>query len=70
MGRYRPFFVCTAVLRVVLRKAHAGALRGGPRLVVSTTRMIGFEGRLQWRRHKLFKLRAKRVQRKKYIAYK
>jgi hypothetical protein len=27
--------------------------------------MIGFEGRLQWRRHKLFKLRAKLVQCKK-----
>jgi hypothetical protein len=27
--------------------------------------MIGFDGRLQWRQHKLFKLRAKLPQRKK-----
>jgi hypothetical protein len=32
--------------------------------------MIGFEGRLQWRRHKLFKLRAKRVQCENAMIYK
>jgi hypothetical protein len=32
--------------------------------------MIGFEGRLQWRRHKLFKLRARRVQCKNAMIYK
>jgi hypothetical protein len=32
--------------------------------------MIGFEGRHQWRRKKLFKLHAKLVQRKKRIIYK
>jgi hypothetical protein len=32
--------------------------------------MIGFEGRHQWRRHKLFKLRAKLPQCEKYIFYK
>jgi hypothetical protein len=32
--------------------------------------MIGLEGRLQWRQHKLFKLRARRVQRKNSINYK
>jgi hypothetical protein len=31
--------------------------------------MIGFDGRHQWRRHKLFKLRAKALQRKKYLCY-
>jgi hypothetical protein len=34
-----------------------------------TIRMIGFEGRLQWRRHKLFKLRAKLVQCENDINY-
>src|SRR5258706_11940495 len=42
--------------------------QGGPSLAV-TIRMIGFDGRLQWRRHKLFKLRAKLPQRKKAISY-
>jgi hypothetical protein len=32
--------------------------------------MIGFEGRLQWRQHKLFKLRAKPPQRKNTKYYK
>jgi hypothetical protein len=32
--------------------------------------MIGFEGRLQWRQHELFKLRAKLPQRKKSWDYK
>jgi hypothetical protein len=32
--------------------------------------MIGFEGRLQWRRQKLFKLHAKPKQRKKSMNYK
>jgi hypothetical protein len=32
--------------------------------------MIGFAGRLQWRQHKLFKLRAKLPQRKKYMQFK
>jgi hypothetical protein len=31
--------------------------------------MIGFEGRHQWRRHQLFKLRAKPLQRKNYIFF-
>jgi hypothetical protein len=31
--------------------------------------MIGFEGRLQWRRHQLFKLRAKPLQRKNRFSY-
>jgi hypothetical protein len=31
--------------------------------------MIGFEGRLQWRRHKLFKLRARPVQCEKIMNY-
>jgi hypothetical protein len=32
--------------------------------------MIGFEGRLQWRQHKLFKLRARPVRCKNGIIYK
>src|SRR6266446_1849184 len=43
---------------------------GGPQSGGVTIRMIGFDGRLQWRRHKLFKLRAKRPRRKKAISYK
>jgi hypothetical protein len=31
--------------------------------------MIGFDGRLQWRQHKLFKLRAKPPQREKDMIY-
>jgi hypothetical protein len=31
--------------------------------------MIGFEGRHQWRQHKLFKLRAKLLQCEKYLWY-
>jgi hypothetical protein len=31
--------------------------------------MIGFEGRLQWRRHELFKLRAKPLQCENYLNY-
>jgi hypothetical protein len=31
--------------------------------------MIGFEGRLQWRQHELFKLRAKPLQCKIYLSY-
>jgi hypothetical protein len=31
--------------------------------------MIAFEGRLQWRQHKLFKLRARRVQCEKTMIY-
>jgi hypothetical protein len=31
--------------------------------------MIGFGGRLRWRQHKLFKLRAKPLQRKKGMNY-
>jgi hypothetical protein len=31
--------------------------------------MSGLEGRHQWRQHKLFKLRAKLLQRKKYLWY-
>jgi len=32
--------------------------------------MIGFEGRLQWRRHKLFKLCAKLLQCEKHFIFK
>jgi hypothetical protein len=32
--------------------------------------MIGFGGRLRWRQHKLFKLRAKLVRRKNRLSYK
>src|SRR6201991_4610943 len=42
---------------------------GRPRLGGFTSRMIGLEGRLQWRQHKLFKLRARRVQCKNTIIY-
>src|SRR3977135_2744441 len=37
---------------------------GRPQSGGVTIRMIGFEGRLQWRRQKLFKLHAKPLQRK------
>jgi hypothetical protein len=36
-----------------------GAFQGGPGMAAVTVRMSGLEGRLQWRQHKLFKLRAK-----------
>src|SRR5882757_8881564 len=42
---------------------------GRPRSGGFTIRMIGLEGRLQWRRHKLFKLRARRVQCENVISY-
>src|SRR6202048_3938892 len=46
-------------------EARSGEARSGG----VTIRMIGFEGRLQWRRHQLFKLRAKPPQRKNYLNY-
>jgi hypothetical protein len=47
-------------------EARSGEARSGG----VTIRMIGFEGRLQWRQHKLFKLRAKLPQRKKWFIQK
>src|SRR5260370_2605096 len=42
---------------------------GRPRSGGVTIRMIGFEGRLQWRQLELFKLRAKPLQCKNYLNY-
>jgi hypothetical protein len=42
---------------------------GRPQSGGDTSRMIGFDGRLQWRRHELFKLRAKLPRRKNAINY-
>jgi hypothetical protein len=39
------------------------------RLANPQIRMIGFDGRLQWRQHRLFKLRAKPRKRKKDMNY-
>jgi hypothetical protein len=36
-----------------------GAFQGGPGMAAVAVRMSSLEGRHQWRRHKLFKLRAK-----------
>ena len=45
------------------------ARSGGPQSRGVTSRMVGFDGRLQWRRHQLFKLRAKPSRRKNAISY-
>jgi hypothetical protein len=46
--------------------AAIGARSGEARCGGGTVRMVGFEGRHQWRQHELFKLRAKLLQRKKH----
>jgi len=48
-----------AVRVVPPREAQKGAFQGGPGVVALQIRMMSLEGRLQWRRHQLFKLRAK-----------
>jgi hypothetical protein len=45
------------------------ARSGEAPVLAITNRMIGFDGRHQWRRQKLFKLHAKPSQRKKCVYY-
>src|SRR6476620_11264061 len=58
-----------AVRLATTRRAQRGVFWGGPRMSGVTIRMIGLEGRLQWRQHKLFKLHAKLPQCEKTICY-
>src|SRR6266705_72805 len=51
----------------VIARGECRRALGRPQFRGVTVRMIGFEGRLQWRRQTLFKLHAKPPKRKKYI---
>src|SRR6266851_2431311 len=54
----------------VIARGACGRALGRPQSRGVTVRMIGFEGRLQWRQQTPFKLHAKLLRRKKSINYK
>src|SRR5882757_10071723 len=69
MGCWRPLRLYGRPSGVTAQGACRRAL-GRPQSRGVTVRMIGFEGRLQWRRQKLYKLRAKPLRCKKSMNYK